>query len=100
MSDCETSKYFSVNEEIDELDNFDPSTSEVTAIVGKLKVDNINRTTRCDPTELTRVELNDTGVSFICQNFAVNGEQIITPESNVVKNPMDADLKIVMIIIY
>ena len=91
--DVETSKHYLVNDELDKLDDFDPSTLQVTTTLGNLKIDLKNITnTKYDPTELTRINFNDTDINFICNNFTVNDENIITPGSNVVKNPMNADL--------
>ena len=77
-SDVETSRYFSVNDELDKLDNFDPSQTDVTNIVGKLKVDNIDTNTIYDHTELTRIELDDTDINIVSQNLTFNGQDILT----------------------
>ena len=61
-------------------------------IIGKLKVDNIDTNTIYEPTEWKQIELIGTNIRFFCNSLTVNGENIITPGSNVVKNPLDADL--------
>ena len=42
--DIETRRFFSVNDELDKLDNFEATTTnpDVTTIIGKLKIDNID----------------------------------------------------------
>ena len=58
-NDVETNTVFSVNDELDKLDNFEASTPDVTTIVGKLKVDNIDTNIIYSADELTRIDLDE-----------------------------------------
>jgi hypothetical protein len=72
-NDVETNTVFSVNDELDKLDNFEASTPDVTTIVGKLKVDNIDTNIIYSADELTRIELDDSDINLISQNLTWNG---------------------------
>jgi hypothetical protein len=74
----ETNTVFSVNDELDKLDNFEASTPDVTTIVGKLKVDNIDTNIIYSADELTRIELDDSDINLISQNLTWNGLDILT----------------------
>jgi len=77
-NDVETNTVFSVNDELDKLDNFEPSTPNVTTIVGKLKVDNIDTNIIYSADELTRIELDDSDINLISQNLTWNGLDVLT----------------------
>ena len=81
--DVETNVVFSVNDELEKLNNFEPTTTnpEVTTIVGKLNIENIDTNTIYDLTELTRIELNDNEVNIITQNLTFNGQDVLTADN-------------------
>jgi hypothetical protein len=76
----ETNTVFSVNDELEKLNNFEATTTnpDVTTIVGKLNIENIDTNTIYDLTELTRIELNDNEVNIITQNLTFNGQDVLT----------------------
>ena len=76
--DAETRRYFSVNDELDKLDNFERSTPDVTTIVGKLKVDDIDTNIIYSADELTRIEFDDSDINLISQNLTWNGLDVLT----------------------
>jgi len=76
--DFETNKYFSINDELQKIDNLDASTINNTNINGRLHITgemSIPKIT--DPTELTRIELDDTDINIISQNLSWNGSDVI-----------------------
>ena len=84
-NDYESKTTFSMNDEIQKIDNFTPSTQNNTNITGKLHVSNeLTVSTIRDPTELTRIELDDTDINIVSQNFTFNGSDV----------PTDADYQI------
>lgn len=82
-NDVETNTVFSVNDELEKLNNFEATTTnpEVTTIVGKLNIENIDTNTIYDLTELTRIELNDNEVNIITQNLTFNGQDVLTADN-------------------
>lgn len=78
--DIETRRFFSVNDELDKLDNFEATTTnpDVTNIIGKLKIDNINTNIIYSTDELTRIELDDSDINLISQNLTWNGLDVLT----------------------
>ena len=78
--DVETNTVFSVNDELEKLNNFEATTTnpDVTTIIGKLNIENIDTNTIYDLTELTRIELNDNEVNIITQNLTFNGQDVLT----------------------
>ena len=82
-NDVETNVVFSVNDELEKLNNFEATTTnpDVTTIVGKLNIENIDTNTIYDLTELTRIELNDNEVNIITQNLTFNGQDVLTADN-------------------
>lgn len=79
--DFETNKYFSVNDELQKINNLDVSTANNTNINGRLHITgemSIPKIT--DPTELTRIELDDTDINIISQNLSWNGSDIVSAQ--------------------
>ena len=78
--DVETNVVFSVNDELEKLNNFEATTTnpDVTTIVGKLNIENIDTNTIYDLTELTRIELNDNEVNIVTQTLTFNGQDVLT----------------------
>ena len=71
-NDYESKTTFSMNDEIQKIDNFTPSTADNTNITGKLHVSNeLTVSIIRDPEELTRIELDDTDINIVSQNFTV-----------------------------
>ncbi len=68
-NDVETNTVFSVNDELDKLDNFERSTPDVTTTVCKLKIDNIDTNIFHSADELTQIELDDSDINLISQNL-------------------------------
>ena len=87
-NDYESKTTFSMNDEIQKIDNFTPSTADNTNITGKLHVSNeLTVSIIRDPEELTRIELDDTDINIVSQNFTFNGADVPTDaEYQVLKN--------------
>ncbi len=76
--DLETEKYFSVNDELEKIDNFENSELNKTNITGNVLCDGVVTDKITDATELVRIDLDDTDVNVVSQNFTYNGADIIT----------------------
>ena len=77
--DFESENYFSINDELQKINNLDVSTVDNTNINGKLHITGEMSVPKItDPTELTRIELDDTDIYIVAQNLTFNGSNIIT----------------------
>lgn len=80
--DLETQKYFSANDELQKIDNFEESELNKTNITGAIECDDVLTSQIADKDSQTcRIELNDTDINVISQNFTYNGTDIATAET-------------------
>jgi hypothetical protein len=78
-TDFESKNYFSINDELQKIDNLGASTANNTNVNGRLHVSGeISVPKITDPTELTRIELDDTDIYIIGQNLTFNGSNILS----------------------
>jgi hypothetical protein len=81
VKDIETSTFFSINDELNKIDNFEASTPNNTNVTGDLNLTGAVATTQVtDTTKVTRIELDDTDVNVIAQSFTFNGEELKTKD--------------------
>ena len=83
-ADYESKTTFSYNDEIQKIDNLEASTENNTNITGELHVTTeITVPKITDISGLSRIDLDDTDINVVSQNFTFNGENVLTtPDLN------------------
>ena len=79
-TDFETDDYFSVNTEIQKIDNFTASTQspDITNLTGLLNTDGLSADRLYDSTSSTYIELDGTDIEVSSTNFTFNSNPVIS----------------------
>ena len=82
-TDFETDNYFSVNNELQKIDNFTASgeVPDSTNITGILNVDEISTSKIFDPAQQTFIELDGATVEVSANDLTLNGASVLTSNS-------------------
>jgi hypothetical protein len=78
VKDLETDNYFSLNAELQKLDNFEASNGSDTNILGRVRVPEISSGRIYDPTIATYIELDGATVEVSANDLTVNGVPVLT----------------------
>jgi hypothetical protein len=78
VGDLETSDTFSLNQELQKIDNFEASSGSDTNIAGRLRVGETATGRVYDPTIATFIELDGSTVEVSANNLTLNGIPVIT----------------------
>jgi hypothetical protein len=94
VSDLETDDYFSLNTELQKIDNFTASTQapDVTNITGLTNSDELAANRLYDPAQTTFIELDGTDVNVSATDLTLNGNSVLTtasPINNTLQNSYD-----------
>jgi hypothetical protein len=81
-TDFETDDYFSVNDELQKIDNFTASTATDTNITGIVKVPEVATDRVYDSTQATFIELNGTSIDVNANDLRLNTSSVITEAGN------------------
>ena len=87
VEDLETKNYFSVEDELQKIDNFSASTPQVTNLNGRLKAGEVFTDTISDAGGNVFIQMDATDINFSSTNLTWNGSAI-----GGVENPMVATL--------
>ena len=80
-TDLETSEYFSVNTELQKVDNFTASTPNQTHLAGTLNVEYLSTRSISDPTNASFIQIDQTAIYLSANTVSVNGVPIVTTPS-------------------
>jgi len=77
--DLETKRTFSLNDELQKIDNFENSARDKTNVTGSIECDEINITKITDKvTQSVSINLDDSDINLISQNLTFNGSDVVT----------------------
>jgi hypothetical protein len=88
VEDLETKNYFSVDDELQKIDNFSASTTQVTNLNGRLKAGEVFTDTISDAGGNVFIQLDATDINFSSTNLTWNGQPIGGGGGGGVENPM------------
>ena len=77
-NDVETKDYFSVNERLQTIDNFDASVGTTTSVNGLLNVDELATDRVYDATQSTFIEMDGIDVNVSAGDLTLNGNSVLT----------------------
>lgn len=80
-NDIETQSYFSVNQELQKIDNFTASQENITNVSGLINTNEIATSKMYNYTKSTFLELDDTDINISATKLTFNGDDVLTTDS-------------------